>query len=225
MKNFTDTFKKRKNCWNTIGVWGDGQEKCERLSEFVHCRNCDVFSMAGRGVFEKTPPAGYLKQWQKEILSKKEEREKGDVSVMVFRLGNEWLALPVENLQEVVETRSVHRIPHNEGVYILGVVNVGGEINTCYSLMNLLEIEENIERNEGELQRLIVLVINGERFVLPVCEISGLARYSTADLLPAPATLGKKMGDYLNGMFHHQKQQVAALNVEQIYRGFEGILI
>ena len=206
-------------------MWGNAKEKCDRLADVVHCRNCDVFSMAGRGVFESRPPAGYLNKWQKELSHQKEEREKGDVGVMVFRLGDEWLALPVEYLQEIVEERKVHKIPHNEGVYILGIVNIGGEVNTCYSLMNLLEIDENIERNKGELQRLIVIVVNGERFALPVCEISGLARYSSGDLLPTPATLGKKMGTYLDGMFNLQKRQVAALNVEQIYRGFEGIMV
>jgi chemotaxis-related protein WspD len=217
--------KKTESCWSTIGVWGNAQKKCERLGEVIHCRNCDVFSMAGRGVFERKHPAGYLTQWQKEISSLKEKREKGDVSVMVFRLGNEWLALPVECIQEIVEERKVHKIPHNKGMYILGIVNIGGEINTCYSLMSLLEIDENLERNRGELQRLIVISVNGERFSLPVCEISGLARYSSSDLLPTPATLGKNMGAYLDGMFHLQELQVAALSIEQIYRGFEGIRV
>ncbi|MCK4586248.1 MAG: chemotaxis protein CheW [Gammaproteobacteria bacterium] len=225
MKKRPTKINKSDNCWSTVGVWGNAQEKCDRLDEVVHCRNCDVFLMAGRGVFESRPPSGYLSQWQKEISNKKEEREKGDVGVMVFRLGKEWLSLPVEYLQEIVEEKKIHKIPHNEGVYILGVVNIGGEVNTCYSLMNLLEIEENANKDDSELRRLIVLVVNGDRFVLPVCEISGLARYSSTDLLPAPATLGKKMGTYLAGMFLIKKRQVAALNVDQIYRGFEGIMV
>jgi chemotaxis-related protein WspD len=214
---------KNDNCWSSIGVWGNAQDKCDRLSEVIHCRNCDVFSMAGRGVFESRPPVGYLSQWQKEISNIKKERVKGDIGVMVFRLGKEWLSLPVEYLQEIVEERNVHKIPHNQGNYILGIVNIGGEINTCYSLMNLLEIDENADKNGTELRRLIVMLINGYRFVLPVCEISGLARYSSAELLPTPATLGKKMGTYLAGMFYQSERQVAALNVEQIYRGFEGL--
>lgn len=225
MKKRTTKNNKNDNCWSTIGVWGNAQEKCDRLGEVIHCRNCDVFLMAGRGVFESRPPVGYLTQWQKEISIKKEERKKGDIGVMVFRLGKEWLALPVEYLQEIVEEKKVHKIPHNEGVYILGIVNIGGEVNTCYSLMNLLEIDENTDKNDSELRRLIVMVINGDRFVLPVCEISGLARYSSSDLLPAPATLGEKMGTYLVGMFQIENRQVAALNVEQIYRGFEGITV
>lgn len=212
------------NCWSTIGVWGDAPEKCDRLADVVHCRNCDVFSMAGRGVFETRPPAGYLGQWQKEISTQKEERDKGDIGVMVFRLGKEWLSLPVEYLQEIVEERKVHKIPHNEGIYILGIVNIGGEVNTCYSLMNLLEIDESKDRNDTDLKRLIVLVINGDRFVVPVCEISGMARYSASDLLPTPSTLDNMMDTYLSGMFTLNKRQIAALNVEQVYRGFEGIM-
>jgi chemotaxis-related protein WspD len=223
VKKRTSQLKKGANCWNTIGVWSDALEKCERLSEVVHCRNCDVFSMAGRGVFESRPPTGYLSEWQKKISHEKAEREKGDVGVMVFRLGKNWLSLPVEYLQEVVEERKIHKIPHNETRNILGIVNIGGEINTCYSLLNLLKIEEDVARNEGKLERLIVIVINGDRFVLPVCEVSGMARYSSNDLLQTPTALGKEMGAYVLGMFKIEKCQVAALNVEKIYRGFEGI--
>ena len=223
MKKKPTKNNKNDNCWSSIGVWGNAQEKCDRLGEVIHCRNCDVFSMAGRGVFESRPPVGYLSHWQKEISNIKKERVKDDIGVMVFRLGKEWLSLPVEYLQEIVEERDVHKIPHNQGNYILGIVNIGGEINTCYSLMNLLEIDENADKNGTELRRLIVMLINGYRFVLPVCEISGLARYSSDKLLPTPATLGKKMGTYLAGMFYQNERQVAALNAEQIYRGFEGL--
>jgi len=214
---------KNVNCWSTIGVWSNVKKKCDRLDEVIHCRNCDVFSNAGRGVLENRAPASYIAQWQMDIAKEKQESEKGDVGAMVFRLGNEWLALPVENLQEIVEEKDVHKIPHNKGMYILGIVNIGGEINTCYSLMNLLEIDELEKKNKNELHRLIVIVINGDRFVFPVCEISGLTRYSSDELAPYPATLGSKMGAYLLGIFNYQRQQVAALNVEQIYRGFEGI--
>ncbi len=223
MKKQIKKSRNSNNCWSTIGVWGDAQEKCDRLSEVVHCRNCEVFSMAGRGVFESKPPAGYLSEWQEKISKEKTEREKGDVGVMVFRLGKEWLSLPAENLQEIVEERNIHKIPHNEGLHILGIVNIGGEINTCYSLMNLLKIDEDVNKKEGGLERLIVIVINGDRFVLPVCEVSGLARYSSNDLLQTPEALGKKMGAYLLVMFKIKNRQVAALNIVQIYRGFEGV--
>jgi chemotaxis-related protein WspD len=223
VKKRAPKLKKIDNCWSTIGVWSNAHEKCDRLTEVIHCRNCDVFSMAGRGVFESRPPIDYLGEWQKKISNEKEEREKGDVGAMVFRLGKEWLSLPVEYLQEIVEERNVHKIPHNEGIHILGIVNIGGEINTCYSLMNLLKIDEDFDKNKGELRRLIVIVINGERYVLPVCEVSGMARYSSSDLLPTPTELGNKMGAYLLGMFKIENRQVAALNIEQIYRGFEGV--
>ena len=221
MKKQTKKSRKSNNCWSTIGVWGNLQEKCDRLNEVVHCRNCDVFSMAGRGVFESKPPTGYISEWQEKISNEKAEREKGDIGIMVFRLGKEWLSVPIENLQEVVEERKIHKIPHNEDLHILGIVNIGGEIITCYSLMNLLKIDESVDRTKSEVERLIVIVINGDRFVLPVCEVSGMARYSSHDLLQTPAALGKKMGTYLHGILKIQKRQVVALNVEQIYRGFE----
>ncbi len=50
--------------------------------------------------------------------------------MLVFRLGDEWLALPVGVLVEVTRPRPPHRVPHRGGL-LAGVVNIRGELHLC----------------------------------------------------------------------------------------------
>ena len=44
------------DCWNRIGVWGTETPRCPKLEDVVHCRNCEVYSAAGRLVLERRLP-------------------------------------------------------------------------------------------------------------------------------------------------------------------------
>ena len=206
---------KHEDCWNTIGVWAATEAKCERLDETIHCRNCEIFSQAGRNVFERKPPSGYLALWQKEIASDQVSRDKGSKGIMVFRLGKEWFSIPIDSMQEITEHKKIHRIPHNEISTIDGIVNVGGEVEICYSLFNMLGAK-NIKTENSVYKRLVVVLVDGDRYVFPVSEVSGVAHYNQEDLNPVPSTLDEEKKTLLYGIINLGKRQVAALNIEKI---------
>src|SRR5205823_3279707 len=139
-------------------------------------------------------------------------------SVVIFRLGQEWLALPVGVLIEVTNPRRVHRVPHRGGV-LAGLVNIRGELHLCVHLDQVLGItrtrEEaarmNTEAAPSSLvlsRRLLVVQSQGgepeqparpgwvggparhtdERWVFPVDEVDQVHRFPTAELTAAPAT-------------------------------------
>ncbi|WP_455198551.1 chemotaxis protein CheW [Kaarinaea lacus] len=205
------------DCWNTIGVWGSSAEKCERLDQVVHCRNCDIFSQAGREVLERKPPAGYVTQWKNEIAHQQEDANPNLAGVITFRLGNEWFAIQANSLQEIAELRTIHHIPHNSNPYIAGVVNIGGEISACYSLGRLLGVDRQGTEN-STYQRLIVVNYQDEAYIFPVSEVTGMTRYSETDIIPAPATLDSERLSLIDNMIVYKKKHIAILNVEQICR-------
>lgn len=216
--------KNRISCWNTIGVWGKSTERCERLAQVVHCRNCEVFSQAGREVLERKPPSGYVTQWRNEIAHQQEEANPSFSGVITFRLGNEWFAIQAKSLQEVARLRTIHRIPHNSNPYIAGVVNIGGEIIACYSLGRLLGVDRKDTENHG-YQRLMVINYQGESYIFPVSEISGMARFSESDIVPAPATLDAERLSLIDSMVLSNKQHIAILNVDQVCRSFGRVAV
>ena len=61
---------------------------------------------AGRRFLDAPSPAGYLDEWTARLAAPNDERGRGrSSSVLVFRLGDEWLALPVGVLVEVTRPR------------------------------------------------------------------------------------------------------------------------
>jgi len=212
---------KIQHCWSSIGVWGSQAPRCERLAEVVHCRNCEVFSRAGRSVFERRPPKQYLAQWRKTLARPQRQKEKGRLGVMVFRLADEWYALPASRLQEVATLRAVHRIPHNSSRVITGIVNIGGEVQLCYSLARLLGVDEQDTVPEQASPRMLVIELNDERYVFPVHEVSGLEHCVESALAPAPTTVAGERREFLQGMFRSGDRQVALLDPDSLQRGIE----
>jgi len=214
------------DCWKTIGVWSDVNNKCEQLLEYVHCRNCPVFSEIGHSVFEKIAPSGYLSQWRKEIAAQAEYDNLKTNSVLVFRAGCEWFALPANILSEVANEREIHRIPRNTNRYISGIVNINGEVKVCYSLTELLDLSSMQEAGENPgatiPRRLIVIEFDDMDYVFLVDEVKGLHWYSDSDILPVPSTLNTKNPVLLLGSVQKFGQQIAIFDTEKFQEKLEG---
>lgn len=215
------------DCWNTIGVWGRAENRCEKLNEFVHCRNCSIFSDVGRSVFERRAPSKYLTHWRKRISGKKNtEADSKGVGALVFRVKNEWFALPSKVINVIANNRAIHRIPRNQNPFITGVVNINGEIKTCYSfdcLLNISDIKDTKSKIDKLLaKRFIVVKLGSQDYVFPVDEIMGLSWYSDVDMIPAPATLDINKLSLIHGSIKKDKKQVAIFNVQMLQEKLEG---
>src|SRR5919198_3790598 len=123
-------------CWNSIGVRGDGT--CPELARHVHCRNCRVYSDAALELLDGVPPAGYRAEWTTALAKAPARHEPDRTSVLIFRIGAEWLALSTALVQEVITPRRVHSLPHRAGGVVAGLINVRGELVVCVSLARLL---------------------------------------------------------------------------------------
>lgn len=126
------------DCWNRIGIRGD--RSCPELAKVGHCHNCPVFAAAGRHFLDAPSPPGYLAEWTERLAAPLERTASDLQSVLVFRLADEWLGLPVQVLVEVTGLRPVHRVPFRSGL-LAGLVNIRGELHLCVHLAELLGIQ------------------------------------------------------------------------------------
>src|ERR1700722_380014 len=97
-------------CWNSIGVRGDGS--CPELIQHVHCRNCPVYSEAASSILDTEITADYLAQSTRDVAREKIVSPAILLSVVIFRIGAEWLALPTSVIREIVDHRPIHSMPH-----------------------------------------------------------------------------------------------------------------
>ncbi len=218
------------NCWNTIGVWSHARKKCDKLTEYVHCRNCPVFLEVGHSVFERVAPFGYLSQWRKEISAKESSDHSKNNSVLIFRIGHEWFALPAVVLAEIANERTIHRIPRNMNRFISGIVNINGEIKVCYSLSELLGLSYSIsstnkKEDRHKPKRLVVIKLDEKDYVFLVDEVKGHYLYSDSDLLPVPSTLDAANALLLLGSINQFNHQIAIFNISKFQEKLEGAVL
>ena len=62
-------------------------------------------------------------------------------SLLMFRLGEEWLGLATRSLVEVAPLQAIHSLPHQRSRALLGVANVRGALVACLSLVELLGLD------------------------------------------------------------------------------------
>jgi chemotaxis-related protein WspD len=192
--NLLELPRERHDCWNQIGVFGDGT--CPELAKVIHCRNCPVYAAGGRSLLEREPPADYLREWTQALSEAKDEDQAEDtLSVLIFRLGREWLALPTHVCQEVAEMRPIHILPHRSGPVLLGLVNIRGQIRLCVSLRGLLGLEPGDDSgrtmNHKNLRCLVVIDRDSDHWVLLVDELHGIQRFHLSAIRDAPVTVAK----------------------------------
>ena len=194
---------KINDCWNKIGVWSNGDNRCEKLDDVIHCYNCDVYSNAGRSLLNRESPDGYGDDWADILASEKMSKSKNLQSAVLFRLGGEWMSLPVSIINEITLLRNIYDIPHNRNKKIRGMVNIRGELIICMSLGNLLGVEkpdEDFIGNEHSINRLITIREDSGCIVFPVSEIDGIIYYEKDELTTAPDTIRNSAKNLIKGM-------------------------
>lgn len=157
------------DCWNRIGVHGNKQ--CPLLEQHIHCRNCEVYAGAATRLLDR------YALLQDERTEAAEQEESGPRrSMLLFRLGEEWLALATACLAEIAPLQSVHSLPHQRSRVLQGVANVRGALVPCLSLAELLGLERLPKVDEGSrvMPRMLILAAEGGAVVLPVDEVDGI---------------------------------------------------
>jgi chemotaxis-related protein WspD len=203
-------------CWNEIGVYG--QQTCPELKSFVHCRNCPVYSTAGVKLLERELPVQYRQERTGHYAVQKHYREPSRSSVVVFRVGTEWLALPTWLLQEVAEHRPIHSVPHRRNGMVLGLANIRGELLLCLTLTHLLGVKETGGQDQVRNGYYRLLVVNWQDIsaAFPVQEVVGPQRIHPEALKAPPATLVHARHSFVRSVFYWENRAVGLLDPERI---------
>jgi chemotaxis-related protein WspD len=212
-------------CWRRIGVSGDGS--CAALARHVHCRNCDAYAGAAQRNLQRPVDAAYRAAWARELARAEPPPGVTDAGAMVFRVGAEWLALPMPLMAEVAPLAPVHRLPHRSNAALLGIVNVGGRLVPAVALAHLLDIDTGATApalGRHAFARLLVLAVGAQRFALPVDEMHGVLRYAAAAVRPAAANVGRAPTPLLAGVVADSAIEAGLLDAALLGARLEALL-
>ncbi|QEL23645.1 purine-binding chemotaxis protein CheW [Bosea sp. F3-2] len=203
-------------CWRQIGVRGD--QSCPELAAHLHCRNCPTHAQIARQLLDRAVPQGYREEWTRFFAKPaSDDAKRGTLeTVLIFRLGQEWLALPAAACQEIAEPRPIRSLPHRRSSAVRGIVNVRGELLVCVALSELLGIDAGAAPQAGgritAFRRLVVAGEEGRRSAFEVDEVHGLHSFDRSDLGAAPATIGKATASIVAGVIAWNGRAVGRLD-------------
>ncbi|UZR30307.1 chemotaxis protein CheW [Methylococcus mesophilus] len=207
------------SCWNQTGIYGS--RECSRLAEVIHCRSCGVYQTAGRALFDRLPAEDSIDRWTEQLSAVPDADAAERTSLVVFRLGAEWFALPAERVREGVAPGPWRSVPHRSGKEFLGIMSVRGDLMPYFSLAAVLGIE-----TEADSTSELVLVCGGEgrRLVFPVGAILGARRLILGEESRPPATVGRAADAYTRWLVRHHVGSIAVLDAERLFGALEALL-
>ena len=182
-----------QECFRRIGVWGD--RSCELLVEHAHCRNCSSYAAIGRQLLDRSPNTEYLVEWRDRVARK----GSGVVAeaarpMTVFRVADEWLALPTQVVREIVDPMPVRRVPHRRDISFRGLVNVRGVVLPCVDLGVLLGSRSSAQERGASAdamtwRRMMVIESAGAAWTFEAEEVEGIRRVRDGQLRRPPVTV------------------------------------
>jgi chemotaxis-related protein WspD len=179
---------------------------------------------AGKLLSRPAPPE-YLEAWR-EALRRPIDARAGERTLpfLVFRVGEELLALDALHVREVHRPARVHRMPGRSNDVFLGIASFRGELVLCASLRALLGIEPAPapagERGRDVARMVVVERRGAERWAFRVDEVLGVRREDSAHVLPAQVTVAKSSVHFTNGLVDFGDARAARLDADRLFAGF-----
>jgi len=206
------------NCWRRIGVYG-GDHSCARLEVEIHCRNCSVFRDAARGLLRRE--AEPLPPLTSALFGRTHQSAP---SVLVFRLGSQWLGLGCQHIAEVAVAQTPRRVAHRVGGRMEGLVAVRGELHLCVSLIEVMQLGQR-DQVSGERSRLLLLTPpQAAPIAFRASEVIGLRPILPQEIEEVPATLAPALAACLAGVVPFEHGRLALIRDDVLLQALEEAL-
>lgn len=212
--------EKGERCWDSIGVFGLGT--CELLDEYHHCKNCPVYAQGGRHLLERNISPEMIRDWT-EIISRPKESDAADkISVVIFRIADEWLGLNTNVFQEAVVKKFVHFVPARSNEFLHGIVNVNGELLICLSIAKLLNLPvvsfDNEENNHNVYNNLLIIFENNQRYAFPVDDFLGVTVIPAEYRVNPPLTVSKSDSTISGAIINYKNKSISIIDEHKLFK-------
>lgn len=144
-----------------------------------------------------------------QIVDVEEER----IQVVVFRLNDTLFAIYGSDAKEVLEVEKITAVPGSPD-FILGIVNVRGDVESVIDLSRFLHLPP--ERESEKLR--IIIAQNGEvRSGIRVTAIEDVVDIPKSAVGPAISTLSESIREHVVGETMYRGRSVTVLDVGRIF--------
>jgi chemotaxis-related protein WspD len=220
----TDELRVVNDCWNRIGVRGD--RSCPELKSAIHCQNCAVFGAASQALFDRPQLSDYRSELTKLVAEPPRARQRASQPVVVFALGEELFALDTRRFVEVTGPRRVHKVAHRSNRVFSGLVSINGQLELCFSLANLLNVEKrNVAAGAAPAAndaRLVVIEDDrNRRWVFHADRVLGVEHMPEVAFGEPPATVAQDTAGHVGSVIVWNEKRIGYLALESVFAALE----
>jgi chemotaxis-related protein WspD len=147
------------------------------------------------------------------------------LGLLVFRLGDERLALPAKILRGVTPHADPIRVPHKSGRLLRGLCNIRGELVLCADLRGMLGIpcppQRAADEERPDERRMVMINAPDGAWAFEVDAVEGVQRTASEAMAPAPVTVKYAMAGCTAGVATIKEGGVTVLDGERVVSGFQ----
>ena len=147
-------------------------------------------------------------------LQEIDEETSDHLSLLLFRIGDEWYAVGVGAVREIFQEYEVTSIPCVPE-FILGVVNVRGEILSVTDPARMMHIG-SIEESDGVKPPAIVIADDEVATALVVDEIGDITDVPNGSIEPPVSIIDRAQAEFIEGSVFVSGAMVGLLKVARI---------
>ena len=134
------------------------------------------------------------------------------VELATFFVGDALCGMDILKVQEINKLIEMTRVPQAPE-YVLGILNLRGEIVTVIDLGNKLGLKST---ELSDKTRNIIVNSNEEHIGLMVEQISDVFQAEWENVEAPPANIGGVQGKYFTGVFKTEDRLIGILDVEKV---------
>jgi len=133
----------------------------------------------------------------------------GAARLLVFRVGSEHFAVPLSDVDEVIDAQPIQRVP-DAAATVLGVTSVRGVLLTVYDPRPLLHVDGSVDA------AMLLFGDEDKRAALAIDDVFDPVIVAEEDLLPPPS--GVDSDGIVIGVVRRATTLIAVLDTEALFR-------
>lgn len=138
-----------------------------------------------------------------------------ELTVLAFALGDEWYAVDVTSVVEVLDLQPVTKLP-NLPDYVIGVANVRGSITSVVDLLRMMNVGTT---TMGVESRILVVEGEGVTTALLVDDVGAVTSITVDSIQPSLSTVPETEAAYSRGQVEFADGTVVTLlDMSQVMR-------
>jgi len=148
-----------------------------------------------------------------ELIGEVHEKE---IQVIAFRLKDELVGVPIEEVVEITTNREITPVPKAPS-YVIGVMNLRGKIVPVINLKEHLKIPFTIPEDIYSKNRIVIVETPKGEVGVIVDEIVGSIKFPEGDILPEPiGTVGIDV-KFISGVVQLDSDLLIILNIDSVF--------